>query len=157
MKPHEARELRESPMLVVMVQHTLYVIYVLALWLLFRGHQEPGGGFVAGLLVAAAVALKGMTFGLSAARDVFAFPFYVHLGLGLSLATLALVGPTLLGYPLLKSAFGAITLPVIGDVEWSTVLVFDVGVFFVVIGAAKGILLRIADASGKPQIQEGLD
>lgn len=151
------RELRESPILAVMVQHVLYVIYVFAIWLLFRGHNEPGGGFVAGLVLAAAVALQGMTFGLQAARQLFTVPFHAMLGVGLFLAAAATIGPVLFGYPPLKSAFGSITLPLIGQVEWATATVFDIGVLLVVVGAAKAILLRIADAEGKPRIEEGLD
>lgn len=140
-----------------MVQHVLYVIYVFALWLLFRGHNQPGGGFVAGLVLAAAVALQGMTFGLQAARQLFTVPFHVMLGVGLALAAATTVGPALLGFPVLKSAFGAVTLPLIGEIEWATATVFDIGVMLVVVGAAKAILLRIADAEGKPHIEEGLD
>lgn len=138
--------LKESPVLVVVAQSSLFVIKILAIWLFLRGHQEPGGGFVAGLVVAAAVALRGIAFGHKAADSMFPLPFHVLLGLGLSAALISVVGPALLGYPWMKSAYGYIHLPFFGEIEWATALIFDLGVFLVVVGSMKAILLYISEA-----------
>lgn len=137
---------KESPVLAVVADSSLYVIKILALWLFFRGHQEPGGGFVAGLVVAAAVALQGMAFGYRAADSIFPAPFHVLLGGGLVLALSTVVLPILAGLPVMKSAYGYIHLGYFGEMEWATAVVFDLGVFLVVVGSMKAILLHISEA-----------
>jgi len=64
----------ENPVVRVVVCTSLYVLKLLAVWILLRGHQEPGGGFIAGLIVAAAIALQGVAFGLDAADRYFPVP-----------------------------------------------------------------------------------
>lgn len=146
---------QESPILTTIAQVSLYVIKLLALWLFFRGHQEPGGGFIAGLVIAAAVALQGLAFGHRAADSIFPFPFHVLLGSGLAISAATVVGPVLLGQPFMKSAFGHIHLPVLGDLEWATAALFDLGVFLVVVGSAKAILLNIAEEKSADQQRPG--
>lgn len=137
---------RESPVLTVVAASSLYVIKILAVWLFLRGHQEPGGGFVAGLVVAAAVALQGMAFGHRSADAIFPAPFHVLLGSGLVMALSTVVVPILAEFPVMKSAYGYINLGYFGEMEWATAVVFDLGVFLVVVGSMKAILLYISEA-----------
>lgn len=136
---------RENPVMTTIAQLSLYVIKLLALWLFLRGHQQPGGGFVAGLVIAAAIALQGLAFGLKAARSIFPYSFWALLGGGLLLALGTAVVPIMLGRPVLDLTFGYYYLPFFGKVELATAAIFDLGVFFVVVGAAKSILLYIAE------------
>lgn len=139
-------KLKESPVLLVVAQSSLYVVKILAIWLFLRGHQEPGGGFVAGLVVAAAIALQGIAFGLRAADSIFPLPFHLLLGAGLTFSLSTVVLPPLFGYPVMKSAFDYIQLPLFGQTEWATATIFDLGVFLVVVGSMKAILLFISEA-----------
>lgn len=135
-----------SVVLATIAQTSLYIIKLIALWFFLRGHQEPGGGFIAGVLIAAAVALQGLVFGHKAAAAVLPLPFWVLLGSGLAIALSTVSLPVLFGQPFMKSAWGYLDLPFFGDVEWATAALFDLGVFLVVVGSAKAILLTIADA-----------
>lgn len=146
---------QRSPVISTIAQLTLYVIKLLALWLFLRGHQQPGGGFVAGLVVAAAIALQGLAFGLTAARAIFPFPFWALLGGGLLLALSTAVWPMLLGRPFLDLTFDYYYLPFFGKIELASAAVFDVGVFLVVVGAAKSILLHIAEEKSQDVEQPG--
>lgn len=139
------KPVRESPVLTTVVQTSLYLTKLLAIWFFFKGHQEPGGGFVAGVIIAGAIALQGLTFGRRAAEAVMPVPFPLLLGAGLALAVGSVVLPALLGYPFFKSAYGYIGLPLIGEVEWATAAVFDLGVLLVVVGSVKSVLLHIED------------
>lgn len=134
-----------SPVLTTVAQSSLYVIKLLAVWIFFRGHQEPGGGFIAGVILAAAVALQGLAFGFKAAEAVLPFPFWGLLGTGLAISLGTVVVPTLIGQPFMKSAWGYLHLPFFGELEWASVALFDLGVLLVVVGSAKAILLFIAD------------
>lgn len=115
-----------------------------AVYLLLRGHNAPGGGFIAGLVAAAAILLVYLGFG--AQKSARWLPLSTHgalaLGLGLALAT----GLAALAWnrPFLTSTFGHWHLPLIGEVELASAMVFDLGVFFVVLGATVLMITRLA-------------
>lgn len=146
------RMLKESPILTSVVQSSLYAVKFLAIWIFLRGHQEPGGGFVAGLLVSAAIALQGLAFGYDAADSIFPIPFHYLLGGGLAVSFSTVILPPLFGQAFMKSDFGYIHPPLLGELEWATAAVFDLGVFLVVVGTMKATLLFIASEkrSGRP-------
>ncbi len=114
-----------------------------AAFLLWRGHNAPGGGFAAGLVVGSGVALRALGGGADAARAALrARPrHYVVVGLGLALAAGAL-----------GSAFGVGFLdalwvhPSVGP-SWGTPLLFDVGVCLLVVGVVSGFVLPLAEAT----------
>lgn len=119
----------------------IYLIQVVALWVYIRGHNTPGGGFIGGLVTAGAIALVAMTFGPRQAAAAIRPPAHHLIGAGLLLAVLTGVLGTLAGKPFLTHAFGHLHLPLIGDVEWATAALFDLGVYLGVVGTAKVILI----------------
>lgn len=135
----------ESTIFVTITQVSLYAIKLLGVWLFFRGHQQPGGGFIAGLVIAAAIALQGIAFGYSAADRLVPMKFSTLLATGLSLILLPVVVPTLFGHPPMKSAFGYIQVAGLGQMEWASAAIFEAGVFLVVVGMVKSVLLHIAE------------
>lgn len=138
-------KLKESPIVAVVVQSSLYVVKLLGLWIFLRGHQEPGGGFVAGLVIAASIALQGLAFGYKAADKIFPIPFQYLLGIGLTCGFTTVFLPSLFGYPFMQHFWGTVNLgPILGSVEYATAALFDLGVFLVVVGSMKATLLFIA-------------
>lgn len=136
---------KESPILITTAQLTLYLIKLLAVWIFFRGHNAPGGGFIAGLVLAGAIALQGLVYGWRHAQRLVPLPYPVIIGLGLLLAFgNGLAGP-LLGYPFLEHTYTHLHLPLLGDVELASATVFDFGVLLVVVGGMKAILLTISE------------
>ena len=122
----------------------LPLLFLFAIFLLLRGHNEPGGGFVGGLVAAAAFALYAMAFGVPAARHLQGFPPRVYLVTGLGLATTAgVIGMTHSG-SFLKGTWTNVTLPAVGKL--GTPLLFDVGVCCVVIGMATMIVYELAES-----------
>jgi len=109
-------------------------ILVLALYFVFSGHNRPGGGFVGGLVVGAALALRYVSGGAAAVRSTFRLPPHVILGLGLFLSSFTALLPLLLGGTILEHGDIEFHLPVFDKVKVTSALSFDLGVDFVVIG-----------------------
>jgi multicomponent K+:H+ antiporter subunit A len=138
-----------GPMMVpaVFVQLLLPVSGMVAIYFLLRGHNEPGGGFVAGLIVTTAVILQYLVGGTAWAESrTRIFPQY-WLAAGLLCAAGAGMSAWLAARPFLSALAWHGTLPIIGEMHLSTVLLLDLGVFFLVIGAAVLILVALAHQS----------
>jgi multicomponent Na+:H+ antiporter subunit B len=121
------------------------LLLVASLWILLRGHNEPGGGFVGGLLGAAAFALKVVSAGAPAARQALRVDPHLLLGAGLFAALISGAPALLAGLPFFTGRWTALSLA--GDASWkiSTVLCFDVGVYLVVMGTVLLIVFTLAE------------
>ncbi|MBN9185689.1 MAG: Na+/H+ antiporter subunit A, partial [Microbacterium sp.] len=142
-----------SIMLEVIVRILFHTIIVVSLYLLFAGHNLPGGGFAGGLVAGMALVMRyiaGGRYELGAAAPTDAGRF---LGIGMSLAVACAVVPVLFGAAPLTSAFFEIQLPVLGHVEFVTSTIFDIGVYLVVIGLVLDVL-RSLGAEVDRQAQE---
>ncbi|MDI9640899.1 MnhB domain-containing protein [Kamptonema cortianum] len=114
-------------------------LLVIAVFLLLRGHNEPGGGFAGGLVAAAALALQMFAFGEATMRSMIRIDARIMAGIGLVL-TLASGLPGLLsGDGFLKAIWLTIPTP-FGSAKIGTPLAFDIGVFFVVLGVTVSFL-----------------
>ncbi|WNL43587.1 monovalent cation/H+ antiporter subunit A [Halomonas sp. PAMB 3264] len=112
-------------------------------FIFLRGHNEPGGGFIAGLITAVALILLYMARGVEWAQSRLDFPFQPIAVVGVAVATLTGLGSWLFGHPFLTSAFGYFSLPVVGKFELATALLFDLGVYLAVVGATLMILANL--------------
>ena len=121
---------------------------VFAMFIYFKGHQSPGGGFVAGLVAAVALIVLRMSEGGAALTKLLPFPERMFISIGLLLAMATGCGALLLGLPFFTSSHGYLHLPTSTgkpfDVEWATVMVFDFGVFMVVTGVVVGMIHALA-------------
>jgi multicomponent K+:H+ antiporter subunit A len=123
------------------------VIAVASVFLLLRGHDLPGGGFIAGVTLAIAVILQYMAFGTIWVESRLHVLPVRWIGVGLLLAAGTGVVATLFGRPFLTSHFSYIDLPLLGKIPLASALLFDSGVFAVVIGATVLMLIAIAHQS----------
>lgn len=138
----------------MLMQPLLPLALAVAIYILLRGHNLPGGGFVAGLVTGVALILQSLASGTAYARERLPgnYPRLMALGLGLATVTGMLSG--LLGRPFLTSAHGHLTLPLLGDIELASALLFDIGVYLVVVGVVLMILSELAHLSQRPQLEE---
>ena len=116
-------------------------------YIFLRGHNLPGGGFIAGLITSVALILQYIASGMIWTQNRIPFRYHNVIGLGLLFATIAGAGSLAFGYPFLTSAFGYITWPVVGKFEVASALVFDLGVYVAVIGATLLALVSIGRLS----------
>lgn len=124
-------------------------ILVLGLYFLFAGHNRPGGGFVGGLVIGGALALRYVSGGAAAVRSTFRLPPHLFLGLGLFLAAFTAFLPVLLGGSILEHGDIEFDLPIFHHVKVTSALSFDLGVDLVVIG----LCLMAFDAFGEDDPQ----
>ncbi|HLT12739.1 MAG TPA: monovalent cation/H+ antiporter subunit A [Marinobacter sp.] len=116
-------------------------------YIFLRGHNMPGGGFIAGLITSVALVIQYIASGMDWTQDRIRIKYHNVIGLGLMFATIAGAGSLAFSYPFLTSTFGYITWPVVGKFEVASALVFDLGVYLAVIGATMLALVSIGRLS----------
>lgn len=136
----ELDPLRRSVVLETAVRLVFHTILVFALYLLFAGHNQPGGGFVGGLVAGLAFVLRYLAGGRAALREAVPLDPGVPLGLGLVLAATTGCAALLAGGQFLQSTILELEVPVLGTVKATSALGFDSGVFLVVVGLVLGVL-----------------
>ena len=131
----------------VIMQWMFPVVIVLAAYLFVRGHDAPGGGFAAGVAMAAGFILQYMAAGTRWVEDRLRILPVVWIGGGLLIAALTGLVSVLLGDPFLTSYFRYAEVPLIGKVPLASAALFDLGVFSLVVGATVLMLIAIAHQS----------
>ncbi|XKE46329.1 monovalent cation/H+ antiporter subunit A [Halomonas organivorans] len=132
------------PMILTTISQTLLPLALLvSVFIFLRGHNLPGGGFIAGLISAVALILLYMARGVEWAQARLDFQYQPVAIAGVGIAALTGAGSWLFGHPYLTSAFGHFHLPLIGDLELATALIFDLGVYLAVVGATLMILANL--------------
>ena len=120
------------------------VMLVFSVFVLMRGHNEPGGGFIGGLVAASAIAIYGMAVGAEAARRALRFDPIAIAGAGVLIASLAGLMSLLLGVPFMTGLWASFSVGAT-EVSVSTPMVFDIGVYLVVLGAVAAIALGLEE------------
>jgi multicomponent K+:H+ antiporter subunit A len=112
-------------------------------YILLRGHNLPGGGFIAGLITAVALIMQYLANGVSWTHQRLPSNMHPLIGAGLGLAVLTGLGSFVFGYPVLTSTFGHMDWPLVGEFELASAMAFDLGVYLVVVGATLQILIHL--------------
>ena len=129
----------------VSVRIVFAAVMVGSIWLLFAGHNQPGGGFVGGIVAGAAIALRYVQGGLPAVRQLSRGHPWTILGAGLLISSVTSVVPLFFGRALLESGALTLDLPLFGTVKLTSALAFDIGVYLVVIGLALMVFESFGD------------
>ncbi len=132
----------------------LPLMLMIAVYIFIRGHNLPGGGFIAGLIAAVALIVQYLANGIAWTSDRLRYDMHWVIGFGLLIATTTGLVSMGLGYPFLTSAFTYLNWPVVGKFEVASAIAFDLGVFLVVVGATVMSLVelgRLSDSSHKAQ------
>lgn len=119
-----------------------------SVYLMLRGHNQPGGGFIGGLVAASAFALYAIAYDVSTAKRILRFTPQTIFAAGLLLALISGLIPLITGMPFMTGLWdGAIPLHLIGlgDLKLGTPLLFDIGVYFVVVGITMCIILALIE------------
>ncbi len=130
-------------MLRTVARLVLPIALLVSAYIFLRGHNLPGGGFIAGLITAVALILQYMAGGLVWAQARMLTAFRPLIGAGVLIATATGLGSWLFGYPFLTSAHGHLHLPLVGEFELATAMLFDLGVYATVVGSTLLILANL--------------
>lgn len=124
------------------------VMVTFSIFIMLRGHNEPGGGFIGGLIAAASIAIYGIADGPAAARRAMKMDPLAYAGFGVALAAISGLLSAAFGLPYLT---GLWTFPEIGGVELplSTPTFFDIGVYFTVFGTLSAVALALEGDGGE--------
>jgi multicomponent K+:H+ antiporter subunit A len=142
-------------MLVNLSQVILPLALMVSAYIFLRGHNLPGGGFIAGLITAVALILQYVASGEKWTTERWGLNYHHLAGWGVIIAGLTGLGSLFWGYPFLTSAFGYFDVPLIGKTELATAMLFDLGVYLTVVGATLLILANLGKLSTERAAQEG--
>ncbi|MBP0618846.1 monovalent cation/H+ antiporter subunit A [Cupriavidus consociatus] len=132
------------PLLLAMLARLMLPLTLLvAVFILLRGHNLPGGGFIAALITSVALLLQYVANGVRWTEARIAPDYRAIAGAGILLAGLTGLGSLAFGYPFLTTAFGHFHLPGIGEIELATAMIFDLGVFCTVTGTTLVIVSHL--------------
>ncbi|WP_320196023.1 Na(+)/H(+) antiporter subunit B [Agrobacterium rosae] len=120
------------------------LMLLFSIFVLLRGHNEPGGGFIGGLIAVSALAIYGIAFGVETVRRAIVFHPLSIAGFGLLLATLSGIASVFAGVPFMTGlwiypSFAGVEVPL------ATVISFDIGVYLVVVGGFTAIALALEE------------
>ena len=134
--PDQPRAGNMHPMMMVVLTRVLMpVVLLVGFYIFWRGHNEPGGGFIAGLIVSIGVVMQYMASGFSWTSARLRYPYHGVIGAGVLIAGLTGIGSWFIGKPFLTSDFTYVRIPPFEKFELATAALFDLGVFLAVVGA----------------------
>ncbi|WP_020558727.1 monovalent cation/H+ antiporter subunit A [Thiofilum flexile] len=136
---------QESHPLILQVQARILfpMMLMVAIFIFLRGHNLPGGGFIAGLIAALAIVLQNLANGIVWTAARIRWDMHSVLAAGIGIATFTGLGAMLMHYPFLTSTFTYLKWPIVGKFEIASAMGFDTGVFLVVVGATVMILVQL--------------
>ena len=147
---------RHPMLLKVISQSLLPLALLVSAYIFLRGHNMPGGGFIAGLITSVAIIQQYIAHGVEWIKTRIKFDYQIMIGSGIGIATLSGLGSWVFGHTFLSSWFDYFYLPVIGKFELASAMIFDLGVFLTVVGATMLILANLGQltTSERPTQQE---
>ncbi|MCS7267396.1 MAG: monovalent cation/H+ antiporter subunit A [Geminicoccaceae bacterium] len=140
---------RHPMMLVVATRVMLPLALAVGVYIFLRGHNQPGGGFIAGLVVGVALIVQYMASGWAWARARTRIDYHALVGAGVFVAVATGIGSWFFDRPFLTSTYGYLHLPLVGAVELASAALFDLGVFLTVVGVVMLVLANLARVSAR--------
>jgi multicomponent K+:H+ antiporter subunit A len=145
---------RHPMMMVIATRVMLPLSLLVGVYIFLRGHNEPGGGFIAGLVVSVALVMQYMASGFGWTQNRMKANYHGMIGLGVIAAAITGLSAWVAGLPFLTSGFVHVHLPIVGEFELASAMGFDLGVFLTVVGA---VTLALAKLSQVERMAEHVD
>jgi multicomponent K+:H+ antiporter subunit A len=147
---------RHPPILAMISQSLLPLALLVSFYIFLRGHNMPGGGFIAGLITSVAIIQQYIAHGVDWVKPRIKIDYQTLIALGVLIATLTGVGSWFFGRPFMTTWFDYFDIPFIGQIELASALIFDLGVYLTVIGATLLILANLGKLTSvhRPTVEE---
>ena len=123
----------------------VFIILTFAIYVMFAGHHNPGGGFVGGLITASAFILLLIAFDAQSVREMLPVDFKKIGAAGVLIAVLTGAASLIFDVPFLTQPHTKTHLPLVGEVELASAVLFDIGVFLAVLGTTMTIITSISE------------
>ena len=160
-KPDQPRAGGMHPMMMVILTRVMLpVVMLVGFYIFLRGHNDPGGGFIAGLVVSIGVVMQYMASGFNWTTARLRYPYHGIIGAGVLIAGLTGIGSWFVAKPFLTSDFTYVRIPPFNEFELATAALFDLGVFLAVVGAVMltlESLSRLATRQQMPSADHPMD
>lgn len=124
-----------------------FIVNVFAIYLMLRGHNNPGGGFIAGVTSAISLIMLHLALGVREIYRIVRFDPARVAGFGLVLAALTPTASMLFGKPFFDHFHFHVDAPLLGELHFGTPLVFDLGVYLVVVGVTSKMIFTLAQST----------
>jgi len=134
---------RHSLLLSTVSQSLLPLAIMVSVYIFFRGHNLPGGGFIAGLITAVAIILQYIAQGVDWVKERMNVEYQRVVAIGLLIALFTGVASWAFGKPFLTSWFDYFDIPLLGEIELASAIAFDLGVYITVVGSTLLILASL--------------
>ncbi|MGR3176972.1 MAG: Na+/H+ antiporter subunit B [Candidatus Anammoxibacter sp.] len=134
-----------SVILAIATRYLTPLILVFSIILLFRGHNNPGGGFIGGLLAASGFVLHTIAFEVSSARKKLIIDPRTLIGIGLLISLISALISLFMGKQFMTGNWWVAELPLLGKLHIGTPLFFDIGVYLVVVGVTLTIIFALSE------------
>ncbi|HSH50252.1 MAG TPA: MnhB domain-containing protein [Bacteroidales bacterium] len=121
------------------------VMVIYSFYLLLRGHNNPGGGFIAGIIASTGFIFFAIIHGTKNLQKIIKFRPQLFIASGLSLVFIAAFLPIIISKEILTGLWLHINIPILGMLHFGTPLIFDTGVFLAVIGVILTIVISIME------------
>lgn len=135
----------DSLILRTTVRYLFPILLLFSIFIFWRGHNEPGGGFIAGLVASAAYALFSIACGAEEARRTLGIETRLLIGIGLLIALLSGLPGIFTGQAFLTGIWDYISIPGVFKFEIGTPVLFDIGVFLAVMGVTLTIIFALEE------------
>ncbi len=132
-------------MLQTVTKVVTFIILMFAVHIFFAGHYTPGGGFVGGLLTASAIVLLMLAFGIKTVKKIVPVNYVIMTSVGLLLAIATAAASILFDVPFFTHAYDYFDLPLFGKTSLHSAMLFDAGVYLVVVGVTMTIIQTIGE------------
>lgn len=123
----------------------VFIILTFSIYVLFAGHHNPGGGFIGGLITASAIVLLYIAFDAQTVREMLPVDFKLMGAMGILISVLTGSASLLFDVPFLTQAHTQVHLPLLGDTELASAVLFDLGVYLGVVGTTMTIITSISE------------
>jgi multicomponent Na+:H+ antiporter subunit B len=144
----------QSVIFSTVIRFTFFIINIFAIYMLLRGHNYPGGGFIGGLIAAISLILLGLAVGIESLYRIIRVDPVMIAAAGLLLAVATALAPVFWGRPFLEHYNFHVPLPAIGELHVGTPLAFDTGVYLVVVGITSKIIFVLAKSTQAARVLE---
>ncbi|MBO1199930.1 Na+/H+ antiporter Mnh2 subunit B [Staphylococcus simiae] len=122
----------------------VFILLTFGFYVFFAGHDNPGGGFIGGLVFSSAFILMFLAFNVSDVLESLPIDFKALMGIGSLMSVITAIAPTFFGQPFLSQYDATIAIPLFGSIHVTTVTVFELGILLSVVGVIVTVMLALS-------------